>query len=171
MLFSVSIHFENQHLLVAVWTCVDMEYSKCFTNRTWMNAIVSPSRALMSRQYCSIDYRRMDGYFRNSSPVTDPIPIPFDIQGMFQLYKLSYGVANLSDSSNITDAIKNEIRYQTVEQTTSFLRTEEVAPIERTPGDRFSGSAAVQAFILPLIMDYVDTMTADCLTWGSSMAK
>jgi hypothetical protein len=87
------------------------------------------------------------------------------------MYDLSYGIANLSDSSQFTDEIKNEIRYQTIEQATSFLATQDAVPTVRTPGDHFSGSAVVRAFILPAIMDYIDSMTSDYRTDGSSLGE
>jgi hypothetical protein len=159
--------------LIAVWKCVETDKSNCFTNKTWMTLPVNTSRALMWRRFCWIDYQRTDGYIKTSSPVDNlsPTPIAFDIRGLFRIYNLSYGVADLSDSSTWTTAIKKEIRYQTIEQATSFLAEQEDAPIVRTSGDHFAGSATVRAFILPLIMDYIDTMTSDYLTNGSSMGK
>src|ERR1700740_1769324 len=97
--------------LEAVWTCVETDTSNCFTNQTWMALTVMPSRALMWRQFSQIDYRRTDGYIKASSPVDDlsPIPTAFDVHGLFQIYNLSYGLANLSDSSQFTDEIKSDI--------------------------------------------------------------
>jgi hypothetical protein len=159
--------------LVAVWTCIELDKSSCFTNQTWMASPVNTSQAFMWRQFCLIDYARSDGYIKASSPVENlsPLPIAFDIQGLFQIYNVSYGIANFSDSSTFTTAIKNEIRYQTIQQATSFLAAQEDAPLVRTSGDHFLGSAVVRAFILPLIMDYIDTMTSDYLTNGSTMGK
>ena len=103
----------------------------------------------MSLQYCSIDYRRMDGYIIASTPLKDPIPIPFDVDGLFKLYDHIYGLANLSDLSNVTSVV-GDIRYHTVEQTTAFLNsTNQSIPTKKTQGVRFSGSLAAQALILP----------------------
>lgn len=134
---------------------------------------VMPSRTLMWRQFCQIDYRRIDGYIKASSPVDDlsPIPTAFDVHGLFQIYNLSYGLANLSDSSQFTDEIKNDIRYQTIEQATSFLATQEAVPSMRALGDHFAGSAAVRAFILPPVIDYIGSMTPDYRTDGLSMGE
>ena len=46
-----------------------------------------------------------------SLPLTANVPMAFDIDGLFQIYNAFYGVANLSDSSNVTATI----RYHTAE--------------------------------------------------------
>jgi hypothetical protein len=129
-----------------------------------MASPVNASRAFTWRQFCLIDYHCTDGYIKTSSPVENlsPTPIAFDIKGLFQIYNLSYGAADFSDSTTWTTAIKNEIRYQTIEQATSFLAEQEDGLIVRTSGDHFVGSATVSAFILPLIMDYMINQIPKC---------
>jgi len=92
----------------------------------------------------------------------------FDIDGLFQVYNAFYGVANLSDASNVTTNITATIRYHTVEQTTAWL--EGNVGIDGLGGDvdHYWSSLAVRSLLVMPLMLFASPKTAEYLTTGSS---
>ena len=135
-------------------------------NRSWESS--QSIGASLWQQYSYVAYSREDGHIMESAPLTANVPMAFDIDGLFQIYNAFYGVANLSDASNITTNVTATIRYHTVEQITAWL--EGNVGIDGLGGDvdNYWSSSAVRSLLVMPLMLFTAPKTAEYLTTGSS---
>jgi hypothetical protein len=140
--------------------------SDCFTNTTWTST--QTLNASLWQQYCSVAYSRKDDDILESLPVTGNTQAAFDIDGLFHLYDAIYGLANLTDSSNITTNVTATIRYHTVEQATAWLMGNVGIGGLGGDVDHYWSSFAVRSLVIVPLMDFTNPKTAEYLTTGSS---
>ena len=143
-----------------------MDQADCFTNQSW----ISPEsmNASLWRQRANIVYSRKDGQILQSCPTTDPVPEAFNIEDLFVLYDVTYGVANLSQSGIRTNASIATIRYHTIEQTTALLKGDVGVRGAGGDEDQYWSSVAVRSLLMAPLMDYPSSKTVADLVMGSS---
>ena len=156
-------------LMVAPSACVRTDEADCFRNESWKS--YQGLSASLWQQYSQIAYDRKDDNILESLPLTAGVPAAFDIDGLFQIYNASYGVANLSQASNIIANETNTLRYHTIEQTTAWL--EGNVGIDGLGGDvdHYWSSLAVRTLLAMPLMLFTNPKTAEYITTGSSAKK
>jgi len=127
---------------------MNIERLDCLTNRTWRNPLLV--EATLWRQYAEVAYGRKDGHINESTPLagSPPIPEPFDIQGLFGLYNVTYGLANIFDTNNRTPEVEATIRYQAMHQISEWLKGDVGVKGAQGDEDRYWRTLAGRMLIL-----------------------
>lgn len=158
--------FKVRRIIVGTSICRDIDKVDCFTNLSWLST--EPITASLWRQRATIAYSRKDGEILQSTPTADPVPEVFDIEGLFDLYNFTYGIANLSESGGRTTASVTTIRYHTLEQTTAWLQGDVGVKGAGGDEDHYWSSFAVRSLLVAALTDYTTQKTPEDLVMGSS---
>ena len=141
----------------------------CFTNQSWR---LSPQfmEATLWRRYADVAYGRKDGHIIQSRPIngSKPIPEPFDINGLFAIYKVTYGLADFSDNINRTSQVEATVRYQMVFQVLEWLGRHVGVEGAQGDEDHYWSTMAGRLLLLWPLVDYVNDRTSSEVTMGSS---